>query len=204
MLKIGARAAGIRHQLLLAVSATLELGDHGVSAFSFLLGTAGIEKEDSGNQNGHAEKGGHADFQSTSQGKGITGHLLGDGERLEGGLRHFVAFISDAGFLQQFVKGVFFAQLHANAREQFRGLPRRSKYLVRAEFEAPSSLCSPTLDEENHPCPRGGGIAFDFGQGIAALDVGKIGGEKQKVDAGILNKLESFSLRGRYGHVIAG
>src|ERR1700687_589709 len=55
LLKIGARAAGIRHQLLLAVSATLELGDHGVSAFSFLVGTPGIEKKDPGDQNGDGE-----------------------------------------------------------------------------------------------------------------------------------------------------
>src|SRR5260370_14493683 len=45
--KSGARAAGFRHQLLLAVGATLELGDHGVSAFSFLVGAPGIEEKDS-------------------------------------------------------------------------------------------------------------------------------------------------------------
>ena len=202
--EIGARAAGIRHQLLLAVSATLELGDRGVSAACFLVGAPGKEKKDSGDQNGDGEKGEHANFQSTPQRKGIAGHLLGDRERLESGLRHIVAFIGDAGFLQQFVKRALFAQLNTNTREQFRRLPRGSKYLVRAEIEAPSSLCSPTLREENHACPGGGRIAFDLGQGIAALDVGKVGGEKQKVDAVILNKLESFSLRGRYGHVITG
>ncbi len=129
--------------------------------------------------NGDGEKGGHANFQSTPQRKGITGHLLGDRERLESGLRHIVAFIGDARFLQQFVKRAFFAQLNTNTREQFRRLPRGSKYLVRAEIEAPSSLCPPTLREENHACPCSGGIAFDLGQGIAALDVGKVGGENQ-------------------------
>ena len=114
------------------------------------------------------------------------------------------SFVGDASFFEEFVEGVFFAQLHTNTGEQFRRLPRGSKYLVRAKIEAASSLCSPTLREENHACPSGGRITFDFGEGIAALDVGKIGGEKQKVDAGILNKLESFSLRGRYRHVITG
>jgi hypothetical protein len=51
------------------------------------------------------------------------------------------------------------------------------------------------LNEENHACPRGRCIAFDFGEGVAALDVGEVGGEEQKVDAYILHKLKSFSLR---------
>jgi len=46
--KIGARVARIRHQLLLPVSATLELGDNRVSAVSFLVGAPGIEKKDPG------------------------------------------------------------------------------------------------------------------------------------------------------------
>jgi hypothetical protein len=51
------------------------------------------------------------------------------------------------------------------------------------------------MNEENHACPRSGRIAFDFGQRIAALDVSKVGGKKQKVDADILHKLKSFRLR---------
>jgi hypothetical protein len=204
LLKIGTRTAGFRHQLLLAMSAALELGDNGESPVSFLVGTPGIKKKDSGDQYGDGEEGRDANFQSPPHGKGIACHLLGYSERLESGLRHFAAFIGNASFLQQIVKRVFFAQLNAHAREQFRRIPRESKHLVRAEIETPSSLSSLTLREENHASPRGGRIAFDFGKGIAALDVGKVGGEKQKVNAGILNKLESFSLGGRYGHVIAG
>src|SRR5258707_887362 len=67
-----------------------------------------------------------------------------------------------------------------------------------------SSFSSAALGQKHHACPRGRGISFDFGQGIAALDVRKVGGEYQKVDAGVLSKLESFSLGGRHGHVIAG
>jgi hypothetical protein len=124
LLKIGARAASIRHQLLLAVSATLELGDNGVSAVRFLVGTPGVTKKDSGDQDGDGEEGEDANFQGTPKGKSIARHLLGYSKRLESGLRHFAAFIGDAGFLEQFVKRVFFAQLNANAREQFRLFPR--------------------------------------------------------------------------------
>jgi hypothetical protein len=51
------------------------------------------------------------------------------------------------------------------------------------------------LNEENHACSRSGRIAFDFGERIAALDVSKVGGEKQKVNADILHKLKPFGLR---------
>src|SRR5256885_1691220 len=124
LLKIGARAAGIRHQLLLPVSAALELGDNGVSAACLLVGAPGKEKKDSGDQYGDGEEGGHANFQDPSKGKSIAGHLLGYRERLESGLRHFTALIGDTSFLLEFVKGMLFAQPKTNARQQLRRLPR--------------------------------------------------------------------------------
>src|SRR5260370_41539843 len=57
LLKIGARAAGFRHQLLLAVSAALELGDNGETPVSFLVLTAGHEKKDHGDQSVDCIKG---------------------------------------------------------------------------------------------------------------------------------------------------
>ncbi|PYU66499.1 MAG: hypothetical protein DMG49_22085, partial [Acidobacteria bacterium] len=63
LLKIGARAARIRHQLLLAVSATLELSDNGVRPVSFLVGAPGVKKKDSGDQDGDGEEGRYANFQ---------------------------------------------------------------------------------------------------------------------------------------------
>ena len=98
---------------------------------------------------------------------------------------------------------MFIAQLNTNSREQFRCFPGRSEHFIRAEIEAPSALCSASFREKDHACPGSGGIAFDFGERVAALDVGKVGRQNQEVDAGLLNKLESFDLGGRHGHVVA-
>src|SRR6266849_4541175 len=159
LLKIGARTAGIRHQFLLTVGPALELGDNRVGALLLLVGAPGIEKKDSGDHDGDGKKCRHAKFQGTPQGKSIAGHLLGDSERLKSGLGHLAALVGDTSFLAEFIEGVSFSQLHTNASEQFRRLPWRSKYFVRAEIEAPSSLSSSTLYEENHACSRGGRVA---------------------------------------------
>src|SRR5258708_12643755 len=147
LLKIGARTAGIRHQWLLAVSATLELGDNGERPVSFLVGTPGIEKKDRGDEYGDGEEGRDANFQSPSQGKSIARHLFGYSKRLESGLRHFAAFIGNASFLQQFVKGVFFAQLNAHARQHFPRIPRSRNHPFPAATQPPPSPTSLPLPE---------------------------------------------------------
>ncbi len=53
---------------------------------------------------------------------------------------------------------------------------------------------SAAASQENHARACGRGIPFDFGKGVAALNVGNVGGKHQEVDAGLLDKLKPFFL----------
>src|SRR5260221_10888897 len=76
LLKISARAAGVRHQLFLAVRTALELGNHGVGAVGFLVGAAGEKNKNSGDQESDSKKRRHANLQSAFLRKSNPGHLL--------------------------------------------------------------------------------------------------------------------------------
>ena len=56
LLKIRAGAAGIRHQLLLAMRAALQLRNHPVRPSRLLVSPAGIQQENPGNEDSDREK----------------------------------------------------------------------------------------------------------------------------------------------------
>ena len=125
-LKIGTRVASVRHQLLLAVSAALELGNHGISAVGFLIGATREKNKNSGYHEGDSKQGGDANLQGALKREGVASHLFGDRKGLKSGLCDLAAFVGNTSLLAEFVKGLFFAQLDANAREQLRRVPRQS------------------------------------------------------------------------------
>jgi hypothetical protein len=122
LLKIGARVAGVRHQLL-PVRTAFELRNHRVCPARLFVRAPGKNQKGSGNKNGDSEENRHANFQSAFQRECVAGHFFGDRKRLKSSLRHFAALVGDAGFLAQFIQDVFLAQLYANARQQLHRLP---------------------------------------------------------------------------------
>ena len=85
----------------------------------------------------------------------IAGHLFGDGERFEGGVRDLLAFFRDAHLFAQFVFGALHAQAGTNAGQQFARIARAGNGVVRAQIQSRGTLFASGSHEQKHANPRG-------------------------------------------------
>ena len=123
------------------------------------------------------EHGRHADLQAALEGDGVTRHLLGDCDRLEGRVGDLLTFLGDARFFVQLIKCALAAQLRPHARQQLGRLPRAREHIVGAEIEPAAAFARAAVGKQDHANSRRGCGALYIAQHLAAVQVCHIGVE---------------------------
>src|SRR5215467_4445815 len=99
------------------MSATLQLGNHGIGAACLFVGASEKKQKRSSNKDGNDKQHRHADLERAFQRERIARHFLRDSKRLESRLRHFPAFVGNARLLSHRIESMLLAQLNTNTRE---------------------------------------------------------------------------------------
>ena len=199
-----AKFAGLCDQILLVDDSAFELGEHRIRPLRYFLRAVRKQKINSGHYNGHGEHGRETGFESAIEGEGIAGHLFGDGQRFERGVRDLLALFGDAHFIAKFIFGALHAQARTNARQQFARIAGAGNGVVRAEVQGGSALLTPGSNEQKHANRFGFRGAANRGENFAGAGLLHGGIEQQKIGARLVNGVESFASCRKDSDVVAG
>ncbi len=150
-----AKLARFGDQILLADDSAFEPGENRIRPLRNFLRAVREQEINSGHHDGHREHRRETSLELAIERERVAGHLFGDGERFEGGVRDLLAFFGDAHLFAQFVFGALHAQARADAGQQFAGIARAGNGVVRAQIQSRGALFASGRDEQKHANPRG-------------------------------------------------